>query len=145
MCLGFSLVRPRPAERMPIEVQCPLRGTWTVVHSPADAVPSHGVRGYAQTYAIDIIRPHPPGSVPTYAIFGGFDRPDIFASFDEPIRAAAGGTVVRVLDSRRDHLSTHTCVAAASRCGRATGSRPVTSSGGWATPATRPNRTCTSS
>lgn len=103
--VALALIRPHPAEREPIEVACPLRGTWTVVHSPADAVPSHGVRGYAQSYAIDIIRPRPPGTAPTYPVLGGFERPEGFASFGEPMRAAAAGTVVRVLDARRDHLS----------------------------------------
>src|SRR5690606_30077507 len=36
---------------------------------------------------------------------GGFERPASFSSFDEPIHAVADGTVVRVVDGRRDHLS----------------------------------------
>lgn len=99
------LVRPRRDGREPVEVDSPLRGEWTVVHSPADKVPSHGVRAYAQSHAIDLIRPRPAGAPPTYPLLGGFRDPAEFASFGEPILAVAPGRVVDVLDGRRDHLS----------------------------------------
>lgn len=103
---ALCLVRPpRQDDREPVWVASPVRGRWTVVHSPASAVPSHGVRGYAQSHAVDIIRPRPEGTEPTYPVFGGFERPETFASFDEPIHAVGDGTVVRVVDGRRDHLS----------------------------------------
>jgi len=101
-----ALVRPpRRDDRPPIEVASPLRGRWTVVHSPASAVPSHGVRGYGQSHVVDIIHPRPDGTTPSYPVWGGFERPETFSSFGEPIHAVADGVVVRVLDGRRDHLS----------------------------------------
>ncbi|WP_172806363.1 murein hydrolase activator EnvC family protein [Aeromicrobium choanae] len=103
---ALCLVRPpRQDDREPEVVDSPVRGTWTVVHSPVSSVPSHGVRGYGQSHAIDIIHPRPEGTEPTYPVFGGFERPETFSSFGEPIHAVADGTVVKVLDTRRDHLS----------------------------------------
>ncbi|WP_313600916.1 M23 family metallopeptidase [Aeromicrobium phoceense] len=103
---ALCLVRPaRQDDREPVVVDSPVRGTWTVVHSPASSVPSHGVRGYGQSHAIDIIHPRPEDTEPSYPLFGGFERPESFSSFGEPIHAVAGGTVVTVLDTRRDHLS----------------------------------------
>lgn len=105
-CFCLCLVRPpRQDHREPILVGCPVRGTWTVVHSPASAVPSHGVRGYAQSHAVDLVHPRPEGTEPTYPVLGGFERPDTFSSFGQPIHAVADGTVTHVLDTRRDHLS----------------------------------------
>lgn len=102
---ALCLVRPPAARSEPIEVDSPLRGRWTVVHSPADRVPSHGVRTYAQAYAIDLIHPRPEGTAPSYPIWGGFEDPEAFSSFGEPVLAVADGTVVRVLDRMRDHRS----------------------------------------
>lgn len=96
---------PRRDDHAPVEIASPVRGRWTVVHSPASAVPSHGVRGYGQSHAVDIIHPRPEGTEPTYPWFGGFERPDGFSSFGQPVHAVADGVVVRVLDRRRDHLS----------------------------------------
>lgn len=42
---------PRPA----VEVEPPVSGRWVALNSPADKVPSHGMHGYGQTYAIDIV------------------------------------------------------------------------------------------
>lgn len=103
---ALACIRPRRQDhREPVEVASPVRGRWTVVHSPASDVPSHGVRGYAQSHAVDIIHPRPEGTEPTYPVFGGFEKPERFTSFGEPLHAVADGTVVRALDSRRDHLS----------------------------------------
>lgn len=103
---ALALVRPpRQDDREPVTVASPVRGRWTVVHSPASKVPSHGVRGYGQSHAMDIILPRPAGTEPTYPVLGGFERPDTFASFGEPVHAVANGVVVRVVDGRRDHLS----------------------------------------
>lgn len=103
---ALCLVRPpHQDDREPVTVASPLRGRWTVVHSPASKVPSHGVRGYAQSHAVDLLHPRPEGTEPTYPVFGGFERPESFSSFGEPIHAAADGVVVRVVDGLRDHLS----------------------------------------
>ncbi|GAA3530486.1 hypothetical protein AFL01nite_29200 [Aeromicrobium flavum] len=102
---------PRQDDRSPVEVGCPVRGRWTVVHSPASDVPSHGVRGYAQSHAVDLIHPRPEGTEPGYPLFGGFEKPEGFTSFGEPIHAVADGTVVTVVDGRRDHLTRTSWVA----------------------------------
>lgn len=103
---ALCLVRPpRRDDHQPVTIASPVRGRWTVVHSPASSVPSHGVRGYGQSHAVDIIHPRPEGTEPTYPVFGGFEKPDSFSSFGEPIRAVADGVVVKVVDGMRDHLS----------------------------------------
>lgn len=101
--LGCAFVRPPRVEHATVEVASPLRGRWTVVNSPADQVPSHGIRAYGQTYAIDVLLPHPPGTPATVPWRGGFARPETFPSFGHPVLAVADGTVVRVVDGRRDH------------------------------------------
>lgn len=100
-----ALVRPPRVAYEPVEVASPLRGRWTVVNSPADRVPSHGIRAYGQTYAVDVLLPNPPGTPPVVPWTGGFARPETFGSFGLPVHAVADGTVVRVVDGRRDHLA----------------------------------------
>lgn len=103
---AIACIRPsRRDTESQLEVASPVRGRWTVVHSPASAVPSHGVRGYGQSHAVDIIHPRPEGTEPSYPLFAGFERPEIFTSFGQPLHAVADGVVVGVLDRRRDHLS----------------------------------------
>ncbi|WP_326659694.1 M23 family metallopeptidase [Streptomyces sp. NBC_00385] len=46
-----AATNPRPA----VEVDPPVSGRWVALNSPADKVPSHGIHGYGQTYAIDIV------------------------------------------------------------------------------------------
>ncbi len=102
-CLVF--VRPPRVAHDPVEVASPVRGPgrWTVVNSPADQVPSHGIRAYGQTYAVDVLLANPPGTSATVPWRGGFARPETFASFGRPVHAVADGTVVRVVSGRRDH------------------------------------------
>lgn len=101
----FFVRPPRQDDRDPVEVSCPVRGRWTVVHSPASSVPSHGVRAYGQSHAIDLIHPRPRGTTRGYPVGGGFEKPERFSSFGESIHAVADGTVVGVVHARRDHLS----------------------------------------
>jgi len=103
---ALALVRaPRRDDEPPVEVASPVRGRWTVVHSPASKVPSHGVRGYGQSHAVDIIHPRPAGTTPSYPLVGGFRRPEGFSSFGRPVHAVADGEVVRVVTWCRDHRS----------------------------------------
>lgn len=88
----------------PVEVAPPVRGEWIAVNSPADKVPSHGVRGSGQEYAIDVFmdsgRPIVDGWWPAMR------RPDDgFPAFGQPVLAVADATVVHVSDGQRDHLS----------------------------------------
>lgn len=105
LLLVLAFVRPPHVAYEPVQVQPPVRGRWTAINSPATTVPSHGVRAYGQTYAVDILHPRPPGTLPKVGWTNGFRRPETFSAFGEPVRAVADGTVVRVLDRMRDHRS----------------------------------------
>jgi murein DD-endopeptidase MepM/ murein hydrolase activator NlpD len=75
------------------------------MNSPATKVPSHDIRAYGQTYAIDILHPRRPGSAsrPGWGI--GMRRPEGFPTFGEPVYAVAGGVVVAAATRQRDHRS----------------------------------------
>ncbi|WP_069813915.1 M23 family metallopeptidase [Streptomyces sp. TP-A0874] len=114
LVLGTELLpgrarRPLPPEqggpRPPTEVEPPVSGRWTALNSPADRVPSHGQRGYGQAYAIDVVREPVDGSRPPFGWWPVARRPEDFPSFGAPALAVADGTVVRVRQHRRDHLS----------------------------------------
>ncbi|WP_405404406.1 M23 family metallopeptidase [Streptomyces sp. NBC_01104] len=55
-----AVADPPPA----VEVEPPVSGRWTALNSPADKVPSHGIHGYGQTYAIDIVAESRPCDEP---------------------------------------------------------------------------------
>ncbi|WP_017590470.1 M23 family metallopeptidase [Nocardiopsis ganjiahuensis] len=106
LILGSALwPRTRSEEhREAVEVAPPVSGEWIAVNSPADRVPSHGVHGLGQEYAIDVFmdsgRPLVDGWWPAMR------RPDDgFPAFGRPILAVADATVVHVSDGQRDHLS----------------------------------------
>lgn len=103
--LGLSFLRPPRVDHEAVAMESPVRGRWAAINSPATKVPSHGVRSHAQTYAIDILHPRPPGSRPALGWSKGFRRPETFSSFGEPIVATADGVVVRTLSTVRDHRS----------------------------------------
>lgn len=95
-------------------VAAPVSGRWLAINSPATKVPSHGVRMYGQTYAIDLA--HEPGcsddcdepSANLRPQFGGkpaMRDPEIFPAFGQPVYAMVSGEVVRASDWRRDHRS----------------------------------------
>jgi len=83
----------------PIPTEVPVTGDWQALNSPANRVPSHGIRWGGQSHAIDIIT---SGPKPRFGA-SGFNRPQEFAAFDAPIFAPVEGTVVRTVDARRDH------------------------------------------
>ncbi|WP_265520711.1 M23 family metallopeptidase [Oerskovia flava] len=101
--LALAFVRPPRTDHDPVGVASPVRGRWTAINSPADAVPSHGIRAYGQTYAIDVLHPSPAGAATTLGWTGGSRRPETFSSFGEPVHAVADGTVVTASSWRRDH------------------------------------------
>lgn len=104
--LVLSFVRaPWDPDRKPVDVAVPVRGRWVAINSPATKVPSHGIRAYGQTYAVDILHPRPPGTAPGYAWGLGMRRPEAFDTFGEPVHAAADGVVVAASDRSRDHRS----------------------------------------
>ncbi|MTE20062.1 peptidoglycan DD-metalloendopeptidase family protein [Streptomyces sp. TRM43335] len=91
----------------PVEVAPPVTGRWSALNSPADKVPSHGVRAYGQAYAIDVLRESGEGERvrPAFGWWPPARRNGAFPAFGEPVLAVADATVVRVRDGRRDHLS----------------------------------------
>lgn len=104
--LGLALVRaPWDRDRPPVTVDPPVRGRWVAVNSPATKVPSHGLRAYGQTYAIDILHPNPPGTSARPGWGLGLREPDTFSTFGEPVHAVADGVVVATSSRQRDHLS----------------------------------------
>ncbi|MET4925842.1 M23 family metallopeptidase [Streptomyces sp. PSRA5] len=96
----------RTAARAPVETRAPVSGRWTAHNSPADKVPSHGLHGYGQTYAIDILVAPDPDTRPPFAKLWPLARGNArYPAFGAPVLAVADATVVRVLDGRRDHLT----------------------------------------
>ncbi|MEO3742753.1 M23 family metallopeptidase [Plantactinospora sp. B5E13] len=87
----------------PVEVLAPVAGRWSALNSPADKVPSHGVRAYGQAYAIDVVAEPTEDSRPSFGWWPLMRRNRDFPAFDSPLYAVA--TVVRAVDRNRDHLS----------------------------------------
>jgi hypothetical protein len=102
----LSTVRPERVDREPLVVDPPVRGRWRALNSPGTKVPSHGVRLYGQTYAIDVLQPGAPDPEGW-----GLDDPERFPAFGEPVRAMAAGRVVRVLDGQADHRARRSLLA----------------------------------
>lgn len=104
VCVIVTLLGSRfLPERRTLMVASPVRGRWLALNSPASRVPSHGVRGYGQAYAIDLV------AEPFDRIRPGFGggplmrASDEYPAFGEPVFAMIEGTVVRASDWRRDH------------------------------------------
>ncbi|MFD4263562.1 M23 family metallopeptidase [Streptomyces sp. NPDC058534] len=92
--------------REPVEVGPPVTGRWSALNSPADRTPSHGVHAYGQTFAIDLVAEPKPGARPGFRVLWPLARRNRdFPAFGAPLLAVADGTVVRVSDTQRDHLS----------------------------------------
>lgn len=100
---GLASVRAPRADETPVEVAPPVRGRWTAVNSPGTKVPSHGLRAYGQTYAIDILHPSGASAKPRVGWSLRTRAPESFSSFGEPVRAMAAGTVVATTSRQRDH------------------------------------------
>ena len=94
-----------------VVVDFPLTGDWVAVHSPADRVPSHGTRVWAQSYAFDFLRFH-PGTRRFHRrshlrhLTTGVALTDC-DGFGATVRSAFAGTVVRADDSMADTEPVH--------------------------------------
>lgn len=107
LALIAVLLRAGTLRREPVAVRLPVTGPWRALNSPATRVPSHGVQGYGQTYAIDLVY-DPAGPAQPRPGFGWRPlarRPQDFPAFGQPVYAPADGVVVRVHDRERDHWS----------------------------------------
>lgn len=103
--IGGTPDSPRAA-REPVEVDPPVTGRWSALNSPADRTPSHGTHAYGQTYAIDVVAEPEPGARPGFSwLWPPARRNGDFPAFGAPLLSVADGTVVRVVDDQRDHLS----------------------------------------
>ncbi|SOD66534.1 Peptidase family M23 [Streptomyces zhaozhouensis] len=96
------LRRDEPRDATPLTVAPPVTGTWSALNSPADRVPSHGIRKYGQSHAIDIVA---EGERPAFGWWPPVRRNADFPAFDAPLLAVADATVVSASDRQRDHLS----------------------------------------
>lgn len=66
--LTLAMVRAPRAGTPPVTLDPPVAGRWVAINSPGTAVPSHGVRAYGQTYAVDLLMPSPeaPAGIPMH-------------------------------------------------------------------------------
>ncbi|UGY92101.1 M23 family metallopeptidase [Streptomyces gobiensis] len=94
-----------PGAPQPVEVAPPVTGRWSALNSPADKVPSHGTHGCGQAYAIDIVAEPEGQTRPGFGWWPIARRNRDFPAFGAPLLAVADATVVRAVDSQRDHLS----------------------------------------
>jgi hypothetical protein len=100
---GLAMVAAPSSERSPVVVAAPVRGRWVGINGPGTKVPSHGIRAYGQTYAVDVLHPSPPDA-PARLGWSPRTRPAAsYPTFGEPVLAVADGTVVAVVERRRDH------------------------------------------
>jgi murein DD-endopeptidase MepM/ murein hydrolase activator NlpD len=107
LALVAVLLRAGTLRREPVAVRPPVGGPWRALNSPATRVPSHGIQGYGQAYAIDLV--YDPADAararPRFAWWPPARRPQDFPSFGQPVYAPADGVVLRVHDRERDHWS----------------------------------------
>ncbi|NYF09225.1 hypothetical protein HDC94_000381 [Leifsonia sp. AK011] len=96
--VGWRLLPQHP----PVTVTPPVSGRWLALNSPATKVPSHGIRAYGQTYAIDLVYDPADGSRPA---FGGtpFRTASAYPALGQPVLAMVDGVVVTASDGLRDH------------------------------------------
>lgn len=88
-----------------VDLASPVRGRWQVVNSPSTRVPSHGVHGWSQTYAVDLVFDPVDGHRPGWGWWPAARRPEEFPGFGQPVLSPVDGDVVRVFTAARDHWS----------------------------------------
>src|SRR5918992_5104544 len=75
MVVMYVVMRVGTVRDQPVEIAAPVRGRWSALNSPADRVPSHGVQGYGQAYAIDLVYEPEEPARPKFAAWRPFTRP----------------------------------------------------------------------
>lgn len=109
----LSLLGPRYLSKPVTKVVAsPVRGRWLALNSPASKVPSHGIRAYGQTYAIDLVSEPTDQSRPVFGTGVAMRAATHYPAFGEPVYAMVSGTVVRATDWRRDHRARSNVVGA---------------------------------
>lgn len=96
---GHRALRPRDVEA----VASPVRGRWLGLNSPTSKTPSHGVRMYGQTYAIDLVAEPHAKTRPVFGVGAWMRDSKDYPAFNEPVYAMVDGVVVRARDGKRDH------------------------------------------
>lgn len=101
---ALALIGPRylptPVTR---RVAPPVTGRWLALNSPASKIPSHGIRAYGQTYAIDLVAEPPDQTRPAFGTGRAMRDATQYPAFGQPVYTMVSGTVVRTTDWRRDH------------------------------------------
>ena len=105
--LLLAFVRPPSSHHPPVDLSPPVRGRWVALNSPGSAVPSHGVKAYGQTYAVDLL-PHSPTPPPPPRWWGRGRSPESYPAFGQPVLAMSSGTIVRARASQGDHRARST-------------------------------------
>lgn len=108
MVLGvvLSLLGPRFLRTQDsVGVCAPVQGRWLALNSPATKVPSHGIRAYGQTYAIDLVYEPPGEARPIFGTGPAMRPPRHYPAFGQPVYSMVSGTVVRASSWHRDHRS----------------------------------------
>lgn len=102
--VGFACyLRVGTMHAEPTSLVMPVAGRWWPINSPGTKVPSHGLHGWGQTYAVDVVHVPAGRYAPRFGWTPEFKPPTEFVSFGQPVRAPAGGTVRVAFDRRRDH------------------------------------------
>src|SRR5699024_7822835 len=86
-------------------VSSPVAGRWLALNSPATKTPSHGVRAYGQTYAIDLVYEPDGHERPRFGVGPAMRPPQQYPPFGEPVYAMVSDTVGRASSWQRDHTS----------------------------------------
>lgn len=105
--------RRRGTDAPPIRVTAPVAGRWLGMNSPTSQVPSHGVRAYGQSHAIDLVAEPLTAQRPQFGSGAGMRLPQDFPAFGEPVFSMIDGVVVAASDGQRDHRSRSTGLAVA--------------------------------
>ena len=86
-----------------VVVTSPVVGRWAALNSPATKVPSHGVRAYGQTYAIDLVHEPADRARPEFGTGPAMRANEEYPAFGQEVRSMVDGVVVTVVDGQRDH------------------------------------------
>lgn len=89
--------------REPVTVTSPVQGRWLALNSPASQVPSHGVRAYGQSHAIDLVAEPADRHRPAFGDGPLMRAASAYPALGEPVTAMISGRVVRASGWRRDH------------------------------------------